>query len=281
MASKNRNFAKHQFLFSNRLFKFLTNQCPNRNYNDQLFLILAITVFLVPLLVTVIRILINRFKLDYEQYSNQEELNILQKYINQSRLYVYALIFFFEVNCFVIIFPSIFNVFLYSIGKLKDNQLTLPLFKNNIGNAGMLYYSMLLYQTIGIFMITVLGSIGLSTFLIFIQHACCQCSIIKLKIRQPFERNHKSGQNNRYFSTQTEENNWISEIVNYHRLSIESKVPFYTLSINTQKLLLFIIVRSGKPSFLSIGKMFDASYEVFAALMQKALSFAMVYYSVK
>ncbi|XP_014614284.1 PREDICTED: uncharacterized protein LOC106792391 [Polistes canadensis] len=221
MASTNRDFAKHQFLFSNRLFKFLSNQRPNRNSNDQLFLILAITIFVGPLNVILIRFLINRFKLDYEQFSNQEELNILKKYINQSRFYVYALIFFFDISSFLIIFPSIFNVFLYSIGKLEDNQLTLPLIDNNIDKAGMLYYSMLLYQTIGVLMITIVGSIGLSTFLIFIQHACCQCSIIKLKIRQPFERNQKSGQNTRYFSTQTEENNWISEIVNYHRISLE------------------------------------------------------------
>ncbi|XP_043485891.1 uncharacterized protein LOC122513552 [Polistes fuscatus] len=57
-------------------------------------------------------------------------------------------------------------------------------------------------------------------------------------------------------------------------------VPFYTLSIHTQKLLLLIIARSGKPCFLSIGNMFVSSHQVFAGLMRKALSFAMVYKSV-
>ncbi|XP_015189313.1 PREDICTED: uncharacterized protein LOC107073262 isoform X3 [Polistes dominula] len=58
-------------------------------------------------------------------------------------------------------------------------------------------------------------------------------------------------------------------------------IPFYTISKNTQKLLLFMLMRSGKPSFLSIGNMFISSHEVFASLMRKAFSFAMVYYNVE
>ncbi|XP_014613888.1 PREDICTED: putative fatty acyl-CoA reductase CG8306 [Polistes canadensis] len=60
-----------------------------------------------------------------------------------------------------------------------ESQLTLPLIENNIGSARMLYYSLLFYQTIGVVIVTVVGSLSLSTFLVFIQHACCQCSIIK------------------------------------------------------------------------------------------------------
>ncbi|KAF7388640.1 hypothetical protein HZH68_012582 [Vespula germanica] len=59
------------------------------------------------------------------------------------------------------------------------------------------------------------------------------------------------------------------------------EIPFYMLSIKAQKLLLFMITRSGKPCMLSIGGMFVASHEIFAGLMRKALSFAMVYYSVQ
>ncbi|KAI4487798.1 hypothetical protein M0802_011813 [Mischocyttarus mexicanus] len=59
------------------------------------------------------------------------------------------------------------------------------------------------------------------------------------------------------------------------------QVPYYSLSIKTQKLLLFVITRSGKPSMLSIGGMFVSSHEVFFKMMQKAFSFAMVYYSIQ
>ncbi|XP_043486245.1 uncharacterized protein LOC122513829 [Polistes fuscatus] len=57
------------------------------------------------------------------------------------------------------------------------------------------------------------------------------------------------------------------------------QVPFYILSKKSQKTLLFMIIRSCKPSILSIGGMFVSSHESFAALMRKAFSFAMVYYN--
>ncbi|XP_043486240.1 uncharacterized protein LOC122513825 [Polistes fuscatus] len=399
MTLRNQDLSKHHFLFSTRLFKFLSNQRPNRNSSDQLLFcsviviyssififqmlyqlfttkliglstiklvqrVSSIIIFICTYVITyihygTIKLLIVRFKIDHEKISDLDELNVLEKYTAQSKYYVYGLMVFFDVNCLLIISPSIFNALLYSIGKLEDNQLTLPLIENNIGHVGILYYSLLIGQSIAFLIAILVGSFALSTFLVFIQHACCQCSIIKLKIRQPFERNKKSVQYNRYFSTQTEENNWISEIVNYHRISIEyvkmlrnisnviyliiilfsmiilvfnflcilqfsvllktlhdkieciiyitgsiftvyinfylgqrllnhsnavleelSNVPFYTLSINTQKLLLFMIARSGKPCFLSIGNMFVSSHEVYAGMMRKALSFAMVYRSV-
>ncbi|XP_043678160.1 uncharacterized protein LOC122633827 [Vespula pensylvanica] len=57
------------------------------------------------------------------------------------------------------------------------------------------------------------------------------------------------------------------------------QVPFYVLSLKTQKLLLFMIARCMRPCELSIGGIFVASHEIFAGLIQKAFSFAMVYYN--
>ncbi|XP_047361026.1 uncharacterized protein LOC124953544 [Vespa velutina] len=59
------------------------------------------------------------------------------------------------------------------------------------------------------------------------------------------------------------------------------QVPFYILSIKTQKMLLFVIKRSMKPSMLLIGGLYISAHQVFAQLMEKAFSFAMVYYSVQ
>ncbi|XP_015189312.1 PREDICTED: uncharacterized protein LOC107073262 isoform X2 [Polistes dominula] len=176
----------------------------------------------------------------------------------------------------------------------------------------------------------------------------------RLKIRQPFEKTQNYNRKCLYFVTQTEEYNWLIDIINRHRKCIEyvsneayfivvflamilsvfnflcimeyselskniidriefsmyvigsfftiyinfylgqkllnysnavfaelCNIPFYTISKNTQKLLLFMLMRSGKPSFLSIGNMFISSHEVFASLMRKAFSFAMVYYNVE
>ncbi|XP_047360823.1 uncharacterized protein LOC124953456 [Vespa velutina] len=60
-----------------------------------------------------------------------------------------------------------------------------------------------------------------------------------------------------------------------------NKIPFYTFPINYQKLLLFIIMRSGRPCVLSIGGMFVSSHVTFAAIMRKAFSFATVCYTVQ
>ncbi|KAI4487800.1 hypothetical protein M0802_011815 [Mischocyttarus mexicanus] len=57
------------------------------------------------------------------------------------------------------------------------------------------------------------------------------------------------------------------------------QIPFYMLSIKSQKLLLFLIARSVKPCEISIGGIFVASNETFSSIIQKAFSFATVYYN--
>ncbi|XP_043678159.1 uncharacterized protein LOC122633826 [Vespula pensylvanica] len=59
------------------------------------------------------------------------------------------------------------------------------------------------------------------------------------------------------------------------------QVPYYVLSVKTQKLLLFTIMRSMKPCILSIGGIFVSSHEVFAWITQKAFSFSTIYYNLR
>ncbi|XP_015189310.1 PREDICTED: uncharacterized protein LOC107073261 [Polistes dominula] len=165
--------------------------------------------------------------------------------------------FFFDVNCFLIVFPPVLNAFLYSIGILEGNQLTLPLIENNIDHVGMMYFSMLIGQSVAIVMAVVVGSISLSTFLIL------EFSVLIKSLRDKIECiiyvvgsvftlyiNFYLGQ-----TLLNHSNAVFEELCN---------VPFHMLSIHSQKLLLFMIARSGKPSFLSIGNMFVSSHEVFA-----------------
>nr|XP_050860781.1 uncharacterized protein LOC127068540 [Vespula vulgaris] len=60
---------------------------------------------------------------------------------------------------------------------------------------------------------------------------------------------------------------------------IMCNIPFYNFSVQTQKLLLLLLIRSIKPTELSIGGMFVVSHEVFAGIVQKAYSFAAIYYN--
>ncbi|XP_047361018.1 uncharacterized protein LOC124953537 [Vespa velutina] len=70
-------------------------------------------------------------------------------------------------------------------------------------------------------------------------------------------------------------------LINHNRAAFEElcHVPFYMIPIKIQKMMLFIIARSMRPCELSIGGIFVASHEIFAGLLQKAFSFAIVYYN--
>nr|XP_050860752.1 uncharacterized protein LOC127068517 isoform X1 [Vespula vulgaris] len=292
----------------------------------------------------------NRLKSDYENFTGEEELEIVEKYTKETKLYVYVVVGFFNLYIISIISPSILNVLLHNFDILDDDQLTLPVPINNVTNGGLLYYSFLFYQLTMIFVLLLLGCLFYSLYMVFVQHACCQFSIIILKIRRPFKDIPKYVENVWLFEKPCEKFDWIVDIIysyknvteyvdlincfsqiNYliavfcamifvifdfiylfqlletlqsARDTIEysitivgsilvlylnfyvgqklldqsnavfeemCKIPFYMLSIKVQKLLLFMITRSGKPCMLSIGGIFVSSHEVFAAVSDNKL----------
>ncbi|KAL2714434.1 LOW QUALITY PROTEIN: hypothetical protein V1478_015619 [Vespula squamosa] len=275
-----------------------------------------------------VRLLYVHFKLDYEVLSDEEELNIMKKYTNRSKLYVYLIVVLIILYVISITFPSIINVFLYIFGTSDDINLTLPFPVNNVLNAGLVYYSLLIYQVTALFIVGIIGSACYSLYWVLIQHVCGQFSIIMWKIRRPFKNDKNHIENDWCDTTPQEEWDWMIDIIKcYTRItellfqlslvlqsasetikcciymagSISTiyisyyvgqllidhsndafmelcQIPFYTLSIKTQKLLLLLLIRSMKPSEISIGGIFVASHEIFAGLIQKAFSFATVYY---
>ncbi|KAI4501297.1 hypothetical protein M0802_003670 [Mischocyttarus mexicanus] len=59
------------------------------------------------------------------------------------------------------------------------------------------------------------------------------------------------------------------------------QIPFYTLSLKTQKMLLFLIMRSIRPCNLSIKGVIVISHYLFAKLMQTSYTYAMVFYNLQ
>ncbi|KAL2714464.1 LOW QUALITY PROTEIN: hypothetical protein V1478_015649 [Vespula squamosa] len=255
-------------------------------------------------------------KRDYEQINDKKELDIFEKYTKWSKFYMYVILVFINFYIFLIIFPSIIKLIFYIFGILDDNQLTLPISINNDLKLGGLYCSFFIYQVILIFVLMTVAGFCLFAYLLFVQHACSQFNIIKLKIRQPFQKDQEYIESPCYGRTCQEEYDWIvdifqlSEILHNAMEMIERcivivdtifilyinfyvgqklldhgntifeelcQVPFNNLSIKTQKILLFVITRSMKPCGLSIGNIFVSSHEAFSELIQKALSFAMFY----
>ncbi|XP_047370332.1 uncharacterized protein LOC124957381 isoform X1 [Vespa velutina] len=63
--------------------------------------------------------------------------------------------------------------------------------------------------------------------------------------------------------------------------TIFCQIPFYSLSLKTQNLLLFLIMRSMRPCSLSVMGAIVVSHDLFATFMRKSFSIAMVLYSLQ
>ncbi|KAI4473731.1 hypothetical protein M0804_015209 [Polistes exclamans] len=397
MTSGDRLFCEH-FFFSKKIVQSILGLHPDQSQNDQLFSLCAIIFFTIPGVVhqiyqlfssevtlqstvgvlqkiigavvllsaysttyfnfVTMKLLLTTANAIWEQIVNEEELIFLDDSIKQSKLYVYTVIGIFNGYSISVITPCVAKVFLYFLGILDENQLSLLLPVNSVSKAGAQYFGLLIYQIMAIIIIVIVGGVSFSGYLMSITFACYQFRVIIFRIHRPFERNVKYMEKDWCFRTSQEEWDWIIDIINRSKkvteyidlindfskicylvtlvfsttaivfdflyifqLSIDPQnvteivecsfyitgsiltiyinfylgqmlmnysdvvfkelcqIPFYVLLNKTQKLLLFMIGRSCKPSMLSIGGMFVSTHETFAVVMRKAFSFAMVYYS--
>ncbi|KAI4484204.1 hypothetical protein M0804_007660 [Polistes exclamans] len=266
MSSKGRSCFEQHFLYSNPLVQFVLGISPYYNSNNKLFFFITVIVFLLPLMLHEVQLMILHIKYDYEQLSNEDEFNILEEYNKQTKRYTYCFVVIFHLYFVGIITPCILNIILYYVGVLENDHLTLPVPINKVLDPGIFYYSLLIYQTIAIYIFIILGSVCLPSYLSFVQHACCQFSIIRLKINEPFQKNKRSNQTIEWNKKLENEFDWIVDIIKRYTRVTDCQIPFYKLSIKTRKLLLFVIARSLRPCELSIGNLFASSHEVFSGV---------------
>ncbi|KAI4484005.1 hypothetical protein M0804_007461 [Polistes exclamans] len=346
MATGDVKFFEQHFLFSNRLVQIILRLRSNDNSKKQYLPISIIFCYFIPMTSSLMKLLYVHFKLDYELLANEDELNIMKQYTKRSKLYVYLIIVLINLYIISITFPSIINVFLHMSGSWDDIHLTLPFPVNNVLNTGLTYYTLLIYQTLVLFIVGVIGSICYSMYWVMIQHVCSQFSVIIWKMQQPFKNDQRHIENNWCSGTIEEEWNWMidliqcytrvtelidlindyckmtyliaisismllvffnflymfqlstvlqsaSETINcciYMAGSVSTiyislyvgqlvidhsndafvemcQIPFYMLSIKTQKLLLLLLTRSMIQSEISIGGIYVASHETFAGVI--------------
>ncbi|KAF7380598.1 hypothetical protein HZH68_016463 [Vespula germanica] len=279
---------------------------------------------------TTVKLIYERIMNDYEQLLDDEELDIVKKYNKESKLYMLLIAIIFNIYHTLIIYPSMLSVILYVVGLSDNIQFILPIPVNYISDSRA-FYGVLIYELVGLTVLTVIAFITFTTYLMLIQHACNQFSILIMKTLQPFKKKQDCIEQDFYYSGPQKEYDWIVDIINRYikatQLTFQMsvllentgeaigcciyiitsvfliyinfyigqklldhsnatymelcKVPFYALTIKTQKLLLFIITRSMKSAELSIGGLFVSSHEVFAALIQKAFSVATMYYNMQ
>lgn len=157
------------------------------------------------------KLIVAHLKQDYDEFSDVDELNIVEKYTKQSKTYTYCFVgkhvklyeifyvpnntniyslwffFFFFVVIFNLYFigiitPCVLNVLFYYIGTSENVNLTLPIPINNVSNPGALYYSLLIYQILAIYTLLIIASVCFPSFLALVQHVCCQLSVIRYAI---------------------------------------------------------------------------------------------------
>ncbi|XP_035737958.1 uncharacterized protein LOC118448602 [Vespa mandarinia] len=278
-------FEQH-FLFSNKLFQYTMGLRPYQNSRDLLFQVCIITIYLfpgvahqfyqlaiseVPLARTIkvlqymfaaicflytysnyyfkyvqMKAIISCIKFDYEHISNQYEFYITEKYIKEIIFNLYFL---------ATITPCFLSIFSYQFGTLGNVNLSLPIPIDNVLNLGPIYYSLLIYQTTEIYISISIAIICFSTYLVLINHACCQLSVIRLIIGHPFREPQK-------FNQIWNEFNWIVDVIKRHE-RIMKYVDFLNSStkgiylIEIFFIMLFIILDFLYVSFLYVIIFYD------------------------
>ncbi|KAI4481629.1 hypothetical protein M0804_009150 [Polistes exclamans] len=204
------SYERH-FLFSNRFVSFVLGVLPNISLTTRFYFFLIIFICILPLFIEMMTIIFIYVKEDYQLVSDDEELNIIEKYTKESKYYTFIMMVITNLYCMLLIFPSILKVILYHLGILDDIHLTLPLSISNVSDVGLKYYCLLIYQIIVIYTALQTTVIVISFYLALIQHASSQFSIIMIKIRRPFVKDHSNNKKS------YDECDWIIDIIKRYK----------------------------------------------------------------
>ncbi|XP_035733479.1 uncharacterized protein LOC118446652 [Vespa mandarinia] len=254
-----------------------------------------------------------RIKSDWDDLANKPELVILKKYAEISRLCTLTIAISFYLYIVFLIFPSLLSVCRYVSGSINETELILPVRVDSIMNNRMLYYIWLIIEYIIILNVGNVGIANYSMFIVVIQHACALLTIVRFidLFKSFYEAIHlleeffgfiiillfqiisltfnlTEGLTKFFFIVGTLlimyayfylAQNLINHNVNV--FTIFCQIPFYSLSLKTQNLLLVLIMRSMRPCNLSLMGAIAVSNDLFATFMSKSFSFAMVLYSLQ
>ncbi|XP_047360798.1 uncharacterized protein LOC124953449 isoform X3 [Vespa velutina] len=179
--------------------------------------------------------IISHIKFDYEHMSNKYEFDITEKYTKESKLYTFSILVVFNLYFLATITPCFLSIFSYQFGTLANVNLSLPIPINYVLNLGPIYYSLLIYQATGIYMSISIAIICFSTYLVFINHACCQLSVIRLKIGHPFVKPQK-------FKQIMDEFDWIVDVIQCHERILRYITLLNTVSKRVYLFEIFFIM---------------------------------------
>ncbi|KAL2727237.1 LOW QUALITY PROTEIN: odorant receptor 46a-like isoform X1 [Vespula squamosa] len=168
--------------------------------------------------------ILRRIKCDWVDLANKPELRILKKYANVSKLSTIVIAISFNLYIVFLMFPSLLRILQYIFGVISKTELILPVDFDYCMNNQMFFFLALLYEYVGMCIVSMVGVANYSMFIAVIQHACALFNII------------------------------------------ECQIPFYSLSLKTQKLLLLLVMKTMKPCYLSVKGVVVVSHYTFAKI---------------
>ncbi|KAL2727527.1 odorant receptor 46a-like isoform X1 [Vespula maculifrons] len=216
-------------------------------------------------------------KCDWGNLANKPELKILKKYANVSKLSTMVIAISFYLHIAFLIFPSLLRILPYIFGAINKTELILPVRFDYCMSNQMFFFMALLYEYIGMFIVSTIGAANYSMFAAVIQHACGLFKIIIWKTDERFKKKQCNFDQSRIHNKFVKDEEWIVGIIKFYNDIDDCQIPFYSLSLKSQKLLLFFIMKSMKPCNLSMNGVFVISHYLLAAIMRKSFSFAMIY----
>ncbi|XP_035737957.1 uncharacterized protein LOC118448601 [Vespa mandarinia] len=193
-------FEQH-FLFSNKFFQCTMGLRPYQSSDDLLIQVCSVVLYGFPIIAH------QFYQLAISEVPLARTIKVLQ-YMFAAICFLYTYIIF-NLYFLATITPCFISIFSYQFGTLENANLTLPIPINNVLYLGPIYYSLLIYQATGIYILISIAIICFSMNLVFVNHACCQLRVIRLKIGHPFLNPQK-------FKQIMDEFDWIVDIIQCH-----------------------------------------------------------------
>nr|XP_050868560.1 uncharacterized protein LOC127072301 [Vespula vulgaris] len=202
---------------------------------------------------TIMKKILFRMKCDWDDLADKPELMILKKYADISRLCTIVIAISFYLYSAFLILPSFLSIFKYIFGFINESELILPLCLHYFQTNQMHYYLGICIQYVVVVIVTTIGIANYSMFVATIQHACGLFKIIEWRVNDRFQ---KYLHNFHFVNDNT-------DLVKENECC---QIPFYSISVKTQKMLLFLIMSSMRLCNLSVMGVKEISHDLFATV---------------
>ncbi|KAL2734731.1 odorant receptor 46a-like isoform X1 [Vespula maculifrons] len=195
-------------------------------------------------------------KCDWDKLANKPELIILKRYASRSKLCTITIAISFYLYITFLMLPSVVCILPHVFGVVNGTELALPIHQ-------MHYYLTFFFECTLLTVICTIGIAYCSMFVSTIQHACALFDIVTWMIEKRFKNNQHNFYRD-YTRKFAQEYEWIIGIIEFYDNAINCQIPFYSLSLKTQKILLFLILKSMKSYNLSVKGIIVISHYLFA-----------------